>query len=101
MARIIIKLLKKGLVIDMNPQPKTPHVKLKPHAYKNLRLAVFKRDNWQCVDCGTTQNLTLSHKIHKGMGGGKGPGDTMGNCDTRCMSCHDAEERHLNGRIKK
>lgn len=41
------------------------------------------------------------HKIHAGMGGGKGPGDTMENCYTGCMICHDQEERNLNGMRKK
>ena len=83
------------------PKPGYDHVKLSPHHYKKLQTEVFERDGWQCVDCENTQMLTLSHKIHKGMGGGKGPGDTMDNCVTRCMDCHDEEERHLNGRKKK
>jgi 5-methylcytosine-specific restriction endonuclease McrA len=62
---------------------------------------VFERDGWQCVDCPSVTNLTLSHIIHKGMGGKKGPGDTKENCVTRCMSCHDKEERHLDGKKKK
>ena len=77
------------------------HVKLSPYHYKKLQEEVFKRDGWQCIDCESPLMLTLSHKIHKGMGGGKGPGDTKENCVTRCMICHDEEERHLNGRKKK
>ena len=77
------------------------HTKLTPHKYNKLKAKVFDRDNWQCVHCGTTQNLTLSHKIHKKMGGGYGPGDVESNCVCACMSCHDEEERHLNGRVKK
>lgn len=77
------------------------HIKYDGLSKTNFKKKVFDRDNWQCVECGTTQNLTLSHKIHAGMGGGKGPGDTMENCDCRCMSCHDKEERHIDGRRKK
>lgn len=68
---------------------------------KKFAEKVFERDGWQCVDCERPDMLTLSHKIHAGMGGGKGPGDTMDNCVCRCMVCHDEEERHLNGRVKK
>lgn len=77
------------------------HVKLTGYAKKKFRFEVFERDGWQCVDCGSPFNLTLSHKLHAGMGGGKGPGDTMDNCETRCIICHDEEERHLNGRVKR
>jgi len=76
------------------------HVKLSPHNRRKLTEEVFNRDGWQCVECGTRYNLTLSHRKHAGMGGGKGPGDTMENCDCRCMSCHDKEERHIDGRKK-
>ncbi len=83
------------------PKPGKDHVKLSPYKYKKLQLQVFTRDGWLCIDCNSPYNLTLSHKIHKGMGGGKGPGDTSDNCVCRCMSCHDKEERHLDGRVKK
>ena len=77
------------------------HVKLKGAKYVKLCNDVFDRDGWECIECGTTQNLTLAHRIHKGMGGGKGPGDVIDNCDCKCMSCHDKEERHLEGKKKK
>ncbi len=85
---------------NARPKPGADHVKLSPHNYRKLREKVFDRDGWQCVECGTTHNLTLSHKIHKGMGGGRGPGDTMDNTRCLCMSCHDLEERHIGGRKK-
>lgn len=77
------------------------HVKLKGQQKIKFINKVFDRDNWQCVECGTTQNLTLSHRIHAGMGGGKGPGDIMENCDCRCMKCHLQEEMNINGKLKK
>lgn len=85
---------------NAHKKPGADHIKLSPHKYRQLREKVFDRDGWQCVECGTTQNLTLSHKIHKGMGGKNGPGDTMDNTQCLCMSCHDLEERHIGGRKK-
>lgn len=77
------------------------HVKLKGKAYQNLKKAVFDRDCWMCKECGTNHMLTLSHIIHRGMGGSRGPGDVIDNCQCLCMACHDQEERHLNGKTKK
>lgn len=86
----------------MNPCPKnTKHVKLKYAAYTRFANKVMDRDGWACVHCGSTQNLTVMHKVHKGMGGGNGPGDTMDNAETGCMSCHDKEERCIDGFKKK
>lgn len=85
----------------MNPCPKnTDHVKLKGAAYRKFAKAVMDRDGWACVHCGTSQNLTVMHKVHKGMGGGNGPGDVLDNAETGCMGCHDKEERHVAGRRK-
>ena len=32
------------------------------HIPKAVREAVFKRDNYRCVNCGSTQNLEIDHK---------------------------------------
>jgi len=85
----------------MNSFPKNKHIKLKPHARRRLADKVFEREGWLCVYCGSPYNLTLMHKEHAGMGGGKGPGDVLENCETGCMSCHDAQERHQKGMVKK
>jgi 5-methylcytosine-specific restriction endonuclease McrA len=77
------------------------HVKLKGAAYRKFAEKVMDRDNWRCVHCGTTQNLTVMHLIHRGAGGGNGPGDVISNVVTGCMACHDKEDRHIGGRIKK
>jgi len=86
-----------------NPQPKPgkDHVKLKGAQYVKLANKVFDRDGWECIECGTSQNLTLAHRIHKGMGGSAGPGDTMDNCQTLCMQCHINEEMNINGKLKR
>lgn len=79
------------------------HVKLKGAAYTKLKIAVFDRDGWRCIECGNADRgkLTLSHIIHKGMGGGKGPGDTMENTCCRCIDCHQKEEHGQDGRVKR
>lgn len=86
----------------MNPCPKnTNHVKLKGAAYRKFAESVMERDGWACVHCGSTQHLTVMHKVHKGMGGGKGPGDVMSNAETGCIVCHTKEECHHDGWRKK
>lgn len=80
--------------------PKTEHVKLKGSAYYKFADSVMERDGYRCVECGIGYGLTVAHKIHRGMGGGNGPGDVLDNCDTKCMVCHDKEERHLDGKRK-
>lgn len=81
--------------------PKNKHIKLNSYQYNQLKHRVFMRDNWECQICGRKSMLTLMHKIHKGMGGGHGPGDTEENTYCGCMVCHDEEERNLNGRKKR
>ena len=43
------------------------------HIPKAVRDAVFKRDNYRCVKCGSTQNLEIDHKVPlaKGRSGNK------------------------------
>lgn len=81
--------------------PKNKHVKLRGAAYVKFAQAVMKRDGWHCVRCGNPFHLTVGHKIHRGMGGGHGPGDVPENAETICMDCHDKEERALDGMLKK
>lgn len=79
----------------------TGHVKLKGAAYVRFAKAVMDRDEWACVHCGSTQNLTVMHIIHKGAGGGNGPGDVLGNAVVGCMACHIKEEHCVGGFKKK
>lgn len=52
-----------------------------------LRQAVFARDGWRCLHCGTDQNLTLDH-IHPWSLGGP---DTLANLQTLCRSCNSTK----------
>ena len=89
----------------MNPQPKQNknHVKLKPAAYRKLKWDVAERDEFTCQICGNMNRdeLELMHKIHKGVGGRNGPGDTMENTFCGCIGCHMQEENYRNGMKKK
>lgn len=80
----------------MNPQPKPnkDHVKLSPYKYQLLKEEALERDRFcRGKGCGSYQNLTLAHIIHRGAGGKNGPGDVITNVHILCMTCHDKEER--------
>lgn len=47
------------------------------------RDAVFERDGYMCVDCGTPYGLTVQHRVSKGIGGSKHL-DHMANLLTMC-----------------
>lgn len=83
--------------------PKNKHEKLKPYKYNQLKRKVFERDDYTCQLCGNQNRdqLSFMHRIHKGVGGKNGPGDTLENTFCGCIYCHDNEERHLKGRRKK
>jgi len=49
-----------------------------------LRQAVYERDGYACLHCGTTESLTLDH-IHPYSKGGE---DTYENLQTLCRSCN-------------
>lgn len=51
------------------------------------RLAVYKRDGYRCVVCGTSDNLTLDHRIPLARGGT----DAVSNLQTMC-STHNEEK---------
>jgi len=70
---------------------KTYSEKLKDPRWQKLRLTVFKRDNFQCQDCGDdTKTLHVHHKHYEF---GKDPWDyPLKSLETRCWKCH--EERH-------
>ena len=87
----------------MTSYPKTKHINLKGEAHRKLKRRVAERDDYTCQICGNMNRdeLELMHIIHKGVGGGSGPGDTEENTFCGCIYCHADEERNLNGRLKK
>ena len=56
----------------------------RPYIPGRIRQAVYKRDNFSCVSCSTTENLSLDH-IHPYSHGGP---DTFENLQTLCRSCN-------------
>lgn len=54
------------------------------HISDELRLAVYERDGYNCLHCGTNENLSLDH-IHPYSRGGE---DTLRNLQTLCRSCN-------------
>lgn len=49
-----------------------------------VRLAVYKRDGWACLSCGTGDDLTLDHLLPWSLGGA----DTEDNLQTLCRPCN-------------
>ena len=54
------------------------------HIPKAVREAVFKRDNYRCVNCGSTQNLEIDHKESLANGGT----NHISNLQTQCQDCN-------------
>lgn len=65
---------------------------------------IYERDSFQCVACQSMQNLTLQHRVSKGMGGSK-LYDLPAFLITMCLKCNTelesdykwAEEGRFNG----
>lgn len=57
---------------------------------KELRVAVYTRDEFQCVYCGGTDDLTIDHRVPEGRGGTH----DLDNLQTACRVCN-AQKRDL------
>jgi len=68
-----------------------PRLRLTPVDYKNLRLSVLERDNWQCQECGVMKNLEVHHITPRGRLGD----DRDDNLITLCSECHGMRHRGL------
>lgn len=60
------------------------YVKHRIHKLKINRHRLFKRDNFECVYCGTKKNLTIDHILPKSRGGE----NSWLNLITCCSSCN-------------
>lgn len=61
--------------------------------WKWLRQQVFKRDRWQCQDCGLFgQVLECDHIVPLEDGGS----DSIENLQSLCVACHHAKTRREN-----
>ena len=69
-----------------------------------LRQMIYDRDGNRCVACGDSNNLTLQHRVNRGMGGSK-LYDTPAHLVTMCLTCNlglesnysQAEQGRFNG----
>lgn len=52
-----------------------------------VRAAVYERDGWCCLHCGTKEGLTLDHIVPWSLGGS----DDVGNLQTLCQRCNSSK----------
>lgn len=52
---------------------------------------VFKRDNYQCLICGTNEDLTIDHIDGNGRNS-KHPNNELSNLQTLCRRCHGRKD---------
>lgn len=78
--------------MDFNPVPKPKHNRRTPKRAQRSRFddrtitEIFKRDNYQCVKCGSRRNLeAIPHHIEYRSSGGTGH---KRNGVTICIPCH-------------
>lgn len=55
------------------------------HLTKPQRLAIYRRDGFQCALCSSTRYLQIHHAIPRGQGGSP---DSPMNLITLCCTCH-------------
>ena len=67
----------KFAIYDIKPTKRKP-------IPKAVREAVFKRDNYCCVKCGSTKNLEVDHKVSLANGGT----NHIDNLQTLCQDCN-------------
>jgi 5-methylcytosine-specific restriction endonuclease McrA len=71
------------LMSHMDPRPIPPSTVREPIPVE-LRFFVFERDNYRCVQCESTEDLTIDHIYPRIRGGA----DTEDNLQTLCRSCN-------------
>ena len=76
------KLISDGLISEFN-KPVSKY-ELKERISRNLSKAVFERDKYRCVHCGTHKNLTVDHIYPESKGGET----SLENSQTLCKSCN-------------
>jgi CRISPR/Cas system Type II protein with McrA/HNH and RuvC-like nuclease domain len=60
------------------------YIKYQQKSYRANRARIYKRDNYECVYCGSNKSLTLDHVIPKSKGGK----NTWENLVTSCFKCN-------------
>ena len=85
--RMVAKIKDRGS--PMTPDPKPVTIRLKGKAYKELQLAVLRRDDFTCQKCNR-HTLAPPHHVKLLSRGGS---DEMSNMVTLCVLCHSKEHR--------
>lgn len=73
------------------------HAAIKGKRWERVRRAVFDRDGWRCVDCGSAVGLECDHIESLQSKPEQDPFD-MANLQTLCSECHAAKTRSENRR---
>ena len=66
------------------------HRQLSGPRWEQTRRAVFERDDYRCVVCGSAGRLEGHHVVALHLGGDP---YSLGNVETRCRGCHVAAHR--------
>lgn len=56
--------------------------------WRPTRLAIYRRDGFACVWCGSRERLTLDHAIPRSRGGNGSPSNLL----TACKRCNDSRQ---------
>lgn len=73
--------------------PRTAEHIYRSKRWKSLRWEVLKRDNFQCVQCGTKRYLQVDHIIPLRDGVSEFECFTMSRLQTLCRACHGKKTR--------
>ncbi len=52
---------------------------------KYIKVSVFERDGWKCLNCHSRKKLTVDHILPKSLGGS----DKKNNLQTLCKCCNE------------
>ncbi len=72
------------LVMEYRPKASALPTPKKRTIGPTLRLAVYARDGYRCVRCGTNEELSADHVIPESKGGAT----TLDNLQTLCLTCN-------------
>lgn len=106
--RVLNQLRKAGLLFEDSRNPGEHHLaqwvwdveifrvgpnhKMRSAIPKAVRQAVYERDGHRCLECGTTENLSLDHIYPWSLGGS----DDIDNLQTLCRPCNSRKGARTN-----
>lgn len=77
--------------IERLPQKIFERRRIKRERIASLRSQVYERDGGKCVECGTSEKLTLDHIIPRSKGGKR----VFENLQTMCSTCNNRKGNKL------